>query len=217
LKQLIQIPTYSYNNVGASITSTMSIPPWHYSNATIQVGASTTPFAVGVSYTGTDISCANLAYMYCFARGSSDIHVYSANTGCLFSVDQLAGPFQSGAPVAPTAYNQYGNLASTPKVLTNGDAPIHCRIPAYQNIVRYPVNGDSGFNFTRQMGNNPALFDPFLAHYSRLKVVNTQSSPAFFYIGYSAGDDATLAAFKGPPPVMVPNTAGTNPLHPSNT
>lgn len=215
IKQLIQIPTYVANTLAGSATSATSIPPWFYCNSSAAYGAPTTPAAAGLVHIGTDHSPPALAQLYNFARGSTDFHMYTQGSVVSASCDQLPMIGSSDAFTALTDYGRHTNIASSPKVLTVGEAPLHVRLPAFQTQVRIPVSAFAGTNFTRTLGSTPNSFSTVIGHFARFKVQNSSATTQVVNLGYSAGDDATLASFRGPPPVLVPNPTATNPLNPS--
>lgn len=215
VKQLIQIPTYSNNSIAANTTSVVTVPPWFVSNSSAQYGTPTIPMSGTVSHTGTDHSPPALAQMYNFARGSTDLHIYNQGASVFASVDQLPNIGSSVAYAPNTAYGTYSNIASTPKVLALNDAPLHVRLPAFQTLVRIFVGAFGSVNFTRLLGSSPTFVSYDIGHFARLKVSNSNSVANNILIGFAAGDDATLASFRGPPPIMLPNSASPNALSPS--
>lgn len=214
LKQVIQIPTYCTSSLAGNATATVAVPQWHYYNSNAQITPVAPPLPAATTWTGTSHNPPKIAAMYSFARGSTDAHVYPQTNNVVVTVDQTPQPSQAVSDVA-TSYAFNGNFGGTPKVVSVGDAPIHVRFPAYQSLAR-PVVGESGaFNFTRLLGSVPTGIPAVsISHYNRIKVTNGVATAISVVKGFSAGDDAMMTGFRGPPPVVVPNTLSTNNISP---
>lgn len=219
VKQLIQFPSYIYADVPANTAGTTIIPPWYWNSANNTMGAAPAiPIAVGQNYSGSGISCATLATMYGFARGSTDFHAYLYGTTEQTWHTIYQNPSLGSLTNANTTASGFNNTLGTPRIINNGALPMHARFPAFQALVRVPLvlAGTTGQSFTRAPASAfSAVPFPALGHFNFHEVNNSSSNIVRTILGYAAGDDAMLSCFIGPEPVVIPNGASVLSMFPN--
>jgi hypothetical protein len=212
LKQLAMIPTWFNAAVGSPGIAEYAIPHWSYRSAF----SLTTPMATTASVPLPTSHSAKVASMYSFSNGSTrfTIQPQSSADGLSFITYYKANPSNTGA----ASYTGFGNARSK-RLYTNGgtvvsstkttvlDVPLYARVQRLdhehyhglaniRNYVGVPISGLVHQQFQAQSM-------PFLA------VRNVSGAAREAHLAYAAGEDATAAAFIGPAPVILFNSAAT--------
>jgi len=205
VKQLIAIPKYSPVPIAANSRFGTSIPPWFYQPRYSPIVPAPTAILPGsLGYGG------NIAACYAFVRGGTDIHVYPQNSGeadTFVAVRQASGLQGQQATAASP-----GNLPSSNNVLVaSSSGALHARLPAYQHLVRYfstclnnivGTGASWAFNSTLSpVGTYGAFTWPTIY---TMTIVTTSAVTA--QITRNAADDAAMAMYMGPPPVLLLST-----------
>jgi hypothetical protein len=212
VKQLIMIPKWSTSAWNANATSSMTLFPWYYHrnpNTAVPTPAGQL-FPEAFSYGG------NIATCYVFARGSTDYHFYRSRSDGVLDIVSYAAPNEG---VNPAGIDQkFPGFGSTSNMITTnacGGASTHIKIPANQIVARMPTcnfndrpwsmwfNSERNCTYSTTGINRLMLAQPVLYCYNNTGAVIPST------MGRSAGDDAMLAAYIGPPPLALPN-ATTN-------
>lgn len=207
VKQIIQIPWWGKYTQGSGTTVDTSIAPWFtnlcYSN--IAAGLAL-PMSSTISVAGGGNAAGHWARCFVFAKGSTDVHIYGLG-GTVCYLEQRPQTYRS-ASTRTKAYVGRPFTGSTPKIITNGEHPIHARLPAFSTYVRTPVNAYDTVGFLPY--NSPADANTaWRAHHDMVRAY-AGGSALSVYIARAAGDDAALAHYIGPVPQYIPNAANTN-------
>lgn len=223
VKQMIQHPTFTTSTVSAGSTAYCFIPPWFWNSVPELLGAApAVPISSAQTWTGAGITCTMLSTMYAFARGSTDFHAYLYNTTEAVShvLSQNAYPGIAPYPAVANKTDNQGNTNALPKVIANGSLPMHARLPAFQTLVRVPLTiaANLGSSISRTLTTAvPASFGySFVGHTNVYGVQNGSAGVVRAYLSYAAGDDAMLAGYIGPEPVVIPNSVAVNSLFPGS-
>lgn len=219
VKQMIQHPTFTSSTVAPGATSYCWIPPWYWNSVPDILGAApTVPLAAAQTWTGAGITCTMLSTMYAFARGSSDFHAYLYNTTEAVShvLSQNAYPGIIAYPLTAQRTDNQNNTNALPKIMANGALPMHARLPAFQTLVRVPLvyAAQIGATISRTLSSPAAVPFGFVGHTNVYGVQNGSAGTVRAYLSFAAGDDAMLAGYIGPEPVIIPNALASNPLFP---
>lgn len=208
LKQLISIPKYSSWAVDATEGGTqykLTLVPWYY-----QPYPEVTPPVSNHQHESFGYG-GNLASCYAFVRGSSDFHVYHKNAtpGAIPVMTVSQDPFKSYNGTSNTPSNR--SEVNTPRVISSTTGVIHVRTPAFQQCVRFGSHNMSmagvGFNWSPQTGSTDAT--AYVQAFSNVcKYTLTIQGPSTGNITLlrSAGEDAAMAGYMGPPPCYLLNT-----------
>lgn len=211
VKQLIQIPhTMPGINIASAGIITQFIPPWFY-KAPQAVSAPNITAPVSLTF-GFG---ANAAACYVFARGSTDFHAYCTNP----AIGKIAAwaSFHSreyGTANLASALPQNRPGANLSRVFAVNDVPIHVRFPAYQSVQRFLSYCLNSINLTMTLTNAGTdttpfptnLFGPRFA--PKVKFINFGTGGSNVIVSRAAGDDASLAHYIGPPPLLLTAAAG---------
>lgn len=203
VKQLISIPKFVPVPVAANTRYNATVPPWFYQPRPIFTVPAPSSLSAGMCGLGGNIACC-----YAFVRGSTDIHVYPNNAS---EVDTFVAVRQlPGLQGLQSTSAQPGNLpASNNVVVASGSGALHARLPAYQHLVRYfacclnnAIGAGSSWAFNGTLSPTALSYGAFTwpSFYSLTMVTN---SAVTAQITRNAADDAALAMFMGPPPVLL--------------
>lgn len=211
VKQMIQSPSWIKVTVAAATTIKAILYPWFISSPINQLFvAKAVPMPANL-IVRLNTTCSNLAKMYAFVRGGTDYHIYPGLNGrTRIIADQSVTDAYSAYTTTNNDTCSRTAIGSTPKVVTYGEHPMHVRLPAFQTRVRipshifdvrtYPAFGDAG-DYICQNARS---------HTDRCTVINGDSSvPTDIWVSKSASDDAMLACYIGPLPVMIPNSTSS--------
>lgn len=205
VKQLIAIPARSVMPLAAGSTNPTTQLPWFYHR--------TYPVVVPGPLGGTMRKVSftfggNIAQCYLYVKGSTDVHCYNR----FVDGSVLYGAFNSptaGNINAPTSTAANVPVSNTATVYENGGAS-HFRFPLYMRYRRVYASAfnnqiwDPSFSGTWSFSAANAFLFPFSI--PRLTVFNYSATASTAVITRAAGDDATVAHYMGPPPVVVPST-----------
>lgn len=212
VKQLIQIPhSGAVKAVAVGTTIAQHVFPWFYQGTQTVTIPNTTPAAPNTFSFG-----GNIALCYTFAKGSTDVHIYAMETkdSPLSIWSSFASVFRGVAPAAISSPNNRPG-SSMPRVFKGNGDPLHLRFPAYQvtqrflshclNLTTWTLNwsgtGTDLAAFPSGVGNPGCVPKVWVANYG------TQAGA--IRLTRCAGDDAGLAQYIGPPPMLLDNATGT--------
>lgn len=203
VKQLISIPKASRQGFAANNAVTqMLIMPWFYQplqSVLVPGPTNFTPEAFGFG--------GNIANWYIFARGSTDAHAYSTAVPKLVLSFSAAPSNNNGVTTINTPNNV--SAANLPTVFEYSTGVAHCRFPAYMRLLRWvstALNNNVWVGRIVDANANPAIGsgDPSSSVvYPRLNVQNFTGATQPLHITRSAGDDAMLGLYCGPPPFAL--------------
>lgn len=209
VKQLISIPKVTFANVTSASGLATTIPPWFYQpRPSFLVPAPTTHITESFSFGG------NIATCYAFVKGGTDYHIYDyLNIGAAISARPV-----STTGTLPTV-NQSPALwppeSNNPRVTNSSTGALHLRLPAYQGAVRLPasvLNGvaSTGSSWGPNGFNNPSTPFNRFGPMTMYRVTIASSNNGLMQFSRAAADDAGLAHYMGPPPLLLlsTNTAG---------
>lgn len=211
VKQLIQIPwTTAVKAVAPGSTVAQHIFPWFYHGPQIVTIPNTTPAAPNTFTFG-----GNIALCYVFARGSTDVHLYSMETkdSPLSIWTAFASVVRGQAPATTSSPNNRPG-ASMPRVFKGNGDPMHLRFPAYQVTQRFLSHCLNLVTWTANWANSATDLAVFPADTGnpgcvpKVWVANYGSQAGAIRLSRCAGDDAMLAQYIGPPPMLLDNAAG---------
>lgn len=210
IKQLIQMPHWHRGfQASGNITTYIIFPWWYY-----RVWPTVAPIPITQTYYGYGRIGGACAQSFVWARGSTDFHAYVTDVaGNNQWVQHLRG--DKGGSGSDVILTQQPGWSSTPKVVATGGQAIHARMPAYQAFLRIPTWALSGYDWFTRIGTVGVTglaqnwFGTLLTW-----TLNTSGGATEAWAGTAAGDDAMLAGYMGPAPVMMPNSVGTNFLDP---
>lgn len=211
-KQLIMIPhwtsaTYSQNTSFAAM-------PWFYQ----RTYPSGVPGILGTAFRKQSFSPGgNIAQCYLYCKGSTDWHVYSTGTeGSLLIRGSVAPTSGYVTPSTAPGSTWETNIVNSPAVFAQERSGVaHFRFPLWNQIRRVPTEifNDQIWDPTTITQNNaPAIFSDVSVSEISLNATPPASSTATInvVIGHAAGDDAALAHYMGPPPLVLPSTNAGN-------
>lgn len=211
VKQLISIPKVTALQVGAAAKYTVTIPPWYYQPCpSILIPAPTANLTESFGFGG------NIAHCYTFAKGGTDFHAYlnQSNTSgkAWLSVAQISNS-QTTTTVQSPAQMPFSN---NPRIINSSGSALHARLPAYQQQLRYSTTSLNNVCSPGQAWGFKGNAMPALSW-------NATNPTALYNLTFcsnfvtqavtsrSAADDASLAIYIGPPPLLLlsTNTAAT--------
>lgn len=145
------------------------------------------------------------ARAYCYARGSTDYHVYREQP-----VKMSMWIYQVSAPgnVPPAFSLVPANNVAVPFLQTTDDT-LHTRFPAYGRVARYVCGSLNNLNmYPSQASLSQSDTVPFQV--GKLRTYNYDTQGTTVYVYRCAGDDAMLGHYMGPVPLAIqPTTGGT--------
>jgi len=207
LKQLIMIPHVSSSSAAIAQKSTMALAPWFYhpDQDTTVPPPTTLSRRTAFSY------CGNIAKCYSFARGSTDYHFYSSSNTVSFRATALPGFARQGG--VPSTSASMGGGSNGPQFgMTVGQA-LHVRVPAHQ-LQKFDVSGAfdhqgwvMGWDVSAR--NNNVIGTSCYIERMYAVLLNPASAQPTIYTSRSAGDDAMMFMYIGPPPLSLPNVGAT--------
>lgn len=212
VKQIIQSPWWGKYTVSASTVFTHVVAPWftNLSFQPINAGAGL-PNGTSIVVTGASNPSNIWAKCYAYAKGGTDIHVYTKNASggdCTLVAQQSTGTFRSLAGRAIN-YSYRSLIGATPKVVAVGESPLHVRMPAFQMFKRIPTHVCDGTLFSN-WGTGVVNSNYYRSHFDFITVDNQNAAATGFYVARAAADDAALAHYMGPVPYYIPNSTNTN-------
>lgn len=202
VKQLISIPKLSKASVLAGgAASTMLVMPWFYQPLQSVLVPGPTAFKrESFGYGG------NIANWYCFARGSTDAHVYSYN-GKLGHVMAYASPTDGNVSITSNTPLQASG-ANLPTVIESISGIVHVRFPAYMRLLRWISTALNDTTWVGSFGDancNPVYSsgDPLSSYVANSIRVVPATETIGVNISRAAGDDAMLGLYMGPVPMAL--------------
>lgn len=197
LKQLIMMPkTNSISQAGGEFD--IDIAPWYYLPPVHQLSGSNVLESEALAVGGVIASC------YLYVRGSTDLHVYHAQDSNSIS----AGVFLKDI----TDVASWERVSSAPFVESH-DGALHVRCPSYQMIPRMSTqcfvgvkwspefDSEGLHNSTQRLVPIPQTrYGPTVVPRLRCTYLSTVHKSNLI-LKRSAGDDAMLAHYMGPPPL----------------
>lgn len=200
VKQLIMLPKWSQGaSVAAAAVVKSTLFPWYYS-----APQSTVVPAIAAPWPPESLSWGGyLSKAYSFVRGSTDYHFYGSTT--------QPGAFRALVTLNRNAFGTVpallwspsnGPTTSIPRVVTPDlTKGMHVRVPFYSRSVRIrsdqldsivwsPASG--GYTSVGANDESPITF-------ANMQYENSSVSGASCLVSRSAGDDAMLGQFIGPP------------------
>lgn len=212
VKQLITIPaTVPSRVIGAGTIAAQTVFPWWYHRTqAVSVPNTTAPV------TGTFTFGGNIACCYAFVRGGTDVHVYpiTASTGAFALWAAFASyPYETTFAAVAAPNNRPGSSLS--RVYVSDGNPVHLRFPAWQQVQRFQSNCVNGINWEFGFTNTGPSIVGFPTN-----ALGPTNVPKFWYTNQGtagmrvlasrqAADDAALAMYMGPPPVLMTTAAGS--------
>lgn len=210
VKQLISLPKYGGYGTAApgNVLTTASAFPWVYQpNISPAVPGPTSLPRESFGFGGNIASC------YAFARGSTDVHVYAVGDQSKVSITAYASPgnLNATSAVSDVRNPSYSNI---PLAVFLRDGVAHARFPAYQQTVRFNsavynatawnstfgATNSNVSNVTTGYGATPPIIP-------QITVRNSSADAVPIFMSRSAGDDAMLGHYMGPPPLVLTSTS----------
>lgn len=209
-KQLIQVPHWISSDALVN-TNKYLLAPWFHSYPSYYLNnIKATPMPTNIIWTG-NTAASYLSKMYVFVRGGTDHHVYMSGVAGMRAVIDQA-PYEQYAEYRGGFRDMTirQGTGSNSKVVGLSDTALHVRSPAFQNKVRVLSHAMDNINFP--MLSNPAGFGilGIRGHIDRLTVFNATAAAQPIWYSRSAADDATMAQYIGPVPVLIPNSGSTS-------
>nr|QKI28876.1 hypothetical protein 2 [Ginkgo biloba dicistrovirus] len=229
IKQLIMTPTLVIASVANNLAARAIVPPWFWNALTASIGRGlTSPIPVTTTFVGSGNHLGQLAALYIYAKGGTDLHIYptSSTNSQRITVDApttVPAGQSSGSTATQPLYGANINAASVPRVINTLDRPTHVRLPALFKSLRAVTSflGNSGLSYFGTLTGSVPTFPSTLADVNqptsglyRLIINNTTGATQNYVIRMAAADDAQLAHYIGPVPFIIPNNASTNNLYP---
>jgi len=211
VKQLIMIPHVA--TAAFSANNSFAAMPWFYQR-TYPAGV---PGILGNAFRKQSFGPGgNIAQCYLYCKGSTDYHLYSAGAeGSLIIRATMAPTSGYTIPITPGSTWTTGLVNSPAVSAVERSGIAHFRFPLWNQIRRVPTE-----TFNDQIWDPTTIAQSAApAIYSDVSVseISLTASPAAsgsnilnVVISHAAGDDAALAHYMGPPPLVLPSTnAGT--------
>lgn len=208
LKQLAMIPTFWSSDVATNTIVDVTIPPWNYSPTwTLAV-----PMPVNSANNFAFSNGGKVASMYVFSNGStrySALPNASGWNGLGMTIEQkanpgnIAGAFFTGLSNARNKrlYQNSSALLFSP-VTHTADIPMY---PTVQRITHSQVNSNIVPRNLAITGSY--VVDNYAVYSVAVNTVRNISGTLVNIVSsYAAGEDATCAAYLGPPPVILFNS-----------
>jgi hypothetical protein len=201
LKQLIMLPKMTDSIMGATNGNyTAIVPPWFYQpKFTASPFPITTTFPEGFGFAG------NIAMCYTWVRGSTDVHVYPTRAGnLLVTAMQATFDYMTQWIVASGQRGLRGRACALASIMCNQGSH-HVKFPGYSCAARIPSCALNSGDFKAALSWTPTTI-PNQAYCPTLPVItinNNSSGQTPVRISRSAGDDALMAHYIGPPPLAL--------------
>jgi hypothetical protein len=206
VKQLLQVPSPTVVSLTGNSSTRQYICPW-FTNPTFNKVLALTGLpnsnTQATTFVGGNSVAMALSKCYLFAKGGTNVHVYtdrSSNTIRVFQATSLVG----NTSQATTNLSKPAFPSSVPTVIQSGGLAVHTRTPTFQSIVRIPTYHLDGV-FDSPLVPSNAGVGGSLGQFACLSVVNPDATTSNITVLRSASDDAQLAHYMGPVPVFIPN------------
>lgn len=213
-KQMIQSPGYFGGSVsGATPFKAVLLPWWAYVPSTSLTASASVPLNVAVNFSGLGCTGSVIARAYNYVKGGTDHHFYSNTSNVVVSVDQVP---QSGVATVLDGASRYNFqqpplTSTTPKVIRcEMPGAMHIRVPAFQTRLRVPPTELDNQSLT-VLGSGSANLSSVI-HGSTISVRSYNTAAIIYRYSRAAADDAACAYYIGPPPLVICNSAQTNPV-----
>lgn len=212
-KQLIMLPHWA--PCSFTTNQALAVMPWFYARGY----PSTVPGPTGNAFRPQSFSPGGLiANCYAFAKGSTDVHVYlTLGEGQYY----LRGTYPRDSmqyraratPMSSTWVGAYTNSSAPWVTERNGVA--HMRFPLYnlyQRVSATCLNANIWVPGTPAQNNAPSIWYPFTIPELTVNSATTGAPaiPIAMILGRSAGDDAALSHYMGPPALVLSSTLTNN-------
>lgn len=205
VKQLIMIPSSTSVTVANTTTNSTTLPPWNfYPRWTMAVPMSATSQQVFAFHRGGLI-----AHCYAFFNGSTSYHVYSDGDAIGLRTAVYYAPSDASVPSPFGAASPYSKTTTTgvPVIFTNR-ASVHFEVPLYSKYARLPQA-----NYWTAAGGAARNWQPnsiglrvnskYTATLPTIVTRNSSGVSRIVVMQIAAADDARLAGYLGPPPVIT--------------
>jgi hypothetical protein len=212
VKQLIMIPHWT--QVAWITNQAITWFPWFYARGY----PATVPGILGNAFRSQSYNTGGtIANCYLWAKGSTDCHGYLPLSEGQYIVRASTSP-ESNSYATPTAapssvWTSYTN-SSTPWA-TERNGAFHFKFPLWNRVKRMSttiLNAVVWAPGTPAQNNAPAAYTyhPFPVITFNSVTTAAPALPITATLGRAAGDDAVLAHYMGPPPLVLPSTATAN-------
>lgn len=211
VKQLIMIPDYYSVDVANGTYLRAHLEPWCKINAP----ALATPMSTTAVATFFGARSSKFAAMYTYAKGGTSWYVQRDSSAPRVSITARLKGQQNGGGVTDNAsfYNK-DLIGYGAGFIPEGLESTRFKVPLYSRFARVPINRvpiDTG-GLATAFGVSNWSGDTFL-QVPELSIRNNSGAATKVVYARAAADDATLARFIGPPPVIVLNSLATiNPV-----
>lgn len=206
VKQIIQSPGWVNGTIANASTLKAVLTPWfaYIPSTSLTTAASGIPILNTANFSGLGCAGSVAARAYNFARGGTDHHFYTPSSAVYVSVDQLPQTNVLGSLAGDRFNFQQKPLTSTtPKVIAMELGAVHIRCPAFSNRIRFsPTELD---NQSLVAFGTGSATPPSQLHGSCMTVQNVAGTSSLYRYARAAADDAALAYYLGPPPLVIPN------------
>lgn len=208
VKQMIMVPNPVRVTATGNATTRLVVAPWFVNvNFNTSNSSLVIPNTANLQFEGS--AGASLAPLYAFAKGGTDIHLYSKTNSLTVSVSQIANEYNTGNGNTPSLLRR-PFVSSTPKVIQTQGIAVHARLPAFQTVVRVAT-----YVYDRVFGSGvptstTGTIWPFISHFAAVNIENVSATAGILTVNRAAADDAMLAHYLGPVPIFVPNSTSTS-------
>lgn len=203
-KQIAMMPDYFTQDVANATIFRMNVDPWFKVNAP----ALATPMATTAQALWFAARSSRMAAMYSFVKGGAYLIVQKETASNRLTHTLRYNGNQGGFPLTDAGFynkeeSQYGSV-------TVADAleSTRYKIPFYSRFGRLRTNNPVSYGGVSTSPNtNP--WGTLNIPVPLLSIRNNTGGDQRVLIGRAAADDATMARFIGPPPVIVLNSLST--------
>lgn len=213
VKQIIMLPHWALCSFSAN--QQLAVYPWFYARGY----PNSVPGPVGNAFRPQSFCPGGLAAnCYAFAKGSTDVHAYVPLGEGQYFMRGTYAPYSSAYSTRALAVGSiwtsaYSN-SSTPWA-TERNGVMHLRFPLYNTLSRVSatcLNANIWVPGTTAQNNPPSINYPFTIPELLINSVTTGAPavPIALILGRSAGDDAALSHYMGPPALVLPSTNTNN-------
>jgi len=220
VKQLIMAPVPDSLYGTPESVSSYYLSPWFVNSSYGGISASKAlpfPNVPSAVFAGAAHFSACVAKCYAFCKGGTDFHFYPQHPTTKVKVAQYSG--ESGVTAtANTSLARRCFPSAVPQVIQTASLANHVRVPSFQTVARIPTTAYDTLFSVPYPALAPVGVIPYLGHLFKVIIDTLKTDLTEEVEVYrSASDDAQLAHYMGPVPVMIPGVLQTSAIDPNGS
>lgn len=204
VKQLAMIPKVTQITMGANVLRKLFRPPpwWWTPNQPGTNVVYSAPPSESFGFSGY------VAAAYVFVRGSTDYHVYGAESNSSCSITSALSPSEGPLDAGLGNVNQL-SISSAPRVIDRANA--HLRAPIFQKRNRLLSSTTKGVVWNTTSLSAPQWSAGLATNHNTFYELDVRVKPGFdidVFFSRAAADDASASGYMGPPCLYLPAISG---------